>query len=214
MKFFDPKKKENENPVSNNPPSASPSASPQSAPTIIQPRPVIPPPEATPTVSIPAPAPPKPAEKPPQPAAAVTEPKLAPAANRISQTIFGPSVAIKGEVHADETIIVDGTIEGTLETTRDIFVGAEGKVHADIRATNIIISGKVKGDVTATTKVELAPYGTLEGNIHAPRLTVSETSLFRGRINMSAPESKAAHKPDKEKKPSEQQEIEPSEKVT
>ena len=74
-----------------------------------------------------------------------------------------------------------------METTKDVFVGPEGMVRANIRAANIVISGKVHGDIVATNKVDLAPSAQLQGNIHAPKLAIAESALFKGSIDMSAP---------------------------
>ena len=183
MKFFDPKKKETNVGPSTAPDPPQPAVPVPPTPPRPAPAPVEP---AAPTVSIPIPASPKPPEKPMQPA--LIEPKPASNLQRMSQTIFGPSVVVKGEISADETIIVDGTVEGSIETSRDVFIGSDGKVQANIRAANIIVSGKVRGDITATNKVEIAPYGTLEGDIRTPKLTISETSRFRGKVTMHSPE--------------------------
>ncbi len=99
---------------------------------------------------------------------------------------------IKGDVLSEEDILVHGFVEGTIETSGDVIVGPEGKVFANIRATNVTISGKVVGNVSASSKVNIAPTGLLQGNIRAPRLSIAEAALFRGSIDMR-PEQPAAH---------------------
>jgi cytoskeletal protein CcmA (bactofilin family) len=71
-------------------------------------------------------------------------------------------------------------------------VGPEGKVFANIKAGNVTISGKVIGNVTASGKVNLAPAGLLQGNIHAPKLAIAESALFRGSIDMRPQEHPAS----------------------
>lgn len=204
MKFFDPKKKENH--VG----SATPSTPQPSEPA----RPPLPPPPAQPVSSTPVREQPVPAV--PTISMPIPQPKAAPEAKpvleqkpevkpvaaavtspRMSQTILGASLMIKGTVTADENIIVDGAVDGTIETTRDVIVGPQGNVRAGIRAANVIISGRVIGDVTATSKVDLAGSGVLQGNIRAPRLSVAESSLFRGRIDMTPSESSSSTEKEK-----------------
>jgi len=229
MKFFDPKKKEQNS--STFPPSTpAPDAQPVSAsrPTRTTPTPIPHPPapapvevttqvqaDTAPTVMIPVPQA-VPPEAPPaattdlEPTAASTPesayaaspaPVSAPAAvplpepppqkpslvtQRVlpQQTVIGATVMIKGDLTANESIVVDGFVEGSIETTGDVHVGMHGKVYATVRADNIKVSGKVVGNITASNKIELESTAVLEGNIRAPRLSISESALFRGSIDM------------------------------
>lgn len=106
-----------------------------------------------------------------------------------TQTLLGSSLTIKGDIRSEENITIHGTVEGTIETTHDIVVGQEGKVRAAIRASNVVISGTVIGNVTATNKVDLTSSAQLQGNIRAPKLSIAESALFKGSIDMSAPDA-------------------------
>jgi cytoskeletal protein CcmA (bactofilin family) len=108
---------------------------------------------------------------------------------RTSQTLVGRSLNVKGDITAEENITIEGIVEGTIETTRDVIIAADGRVRADIRATTVVISGRVKGNVFATNKVDLTASGQLEGNIQSPKLAIAESAMFKGSIDMSAPPS-------------------------
>ena len=56
---------------------------------------------------------------------------------------------------------------------------------AEVAAATVAIAGHVVGNVRAAERVELLPSGTLEGNIHAPRIVIGEGARFTGRIDMS-----------------------------
>jgi cytoskeletal protein CcmA (bactofilin family) len=96
---------------------------------------------------------------------------------------------IRGDIQAEDSITIEGVVEGTIVSARDVLVGPQGRLRASVRAANVRISGRVVGDVTATNKVELAAGGQLQGNIRSPKLSIAETALFKGNIDMSAPES-------------------------
>jgi cytoskeletal protein CcmA (bactofilin family) len=154
-------------------------------------------PAPVPVTPVPAPPPP------PKPAVGQqlesTKPNMM--TQKLSQTIIGSSMRIKGEVIADENVMIEGVVEGSIESTKEVRVAPEGRVRANIRATNVMISGKVKGDVSATNKVDLERGGQLEGNIHAPKLAIAESALFRGSIDMSSPgPSPSATRYEKERK--------------
>jgi len=205
MKFFDPKKKEqnSSSPTPSVPAAVPPSpmvqpAPPSPVPVTHPPVPAAPaapappavsaPDDSAPTVMIPVLGiqPPEPAplvpEPPPPPKPVLVTQRLLPQDS--GQTVFGPTVMVKGDVTANESILVEGFIEGSIETTGDVNVEIGGKVYATIRAENIKISGRVVGNITASNKVEIQPSGLLEGNIRAPRLSISESALFRGSIDM------------------------------
>lgn len=151
--------------------------------------------------------PPVPAPMPPsqqtRPAAPPAEPKSStlptsapstPAVSSASHTVLGTSFIIKGEIVAEENITIAGTVEGTIESSRDVIIAPEGRIKANIRGQNITISGKVRGDVAATQKVDLTSTGQLEGNIQSPKLAIAESALFKGSIDMSAPAPKGQTK--------------------
>ena len=109
------------------------------------------------------------------------------------QTVIGETLTIKGDLRAEESIVIHGVVDGSIETNQDVIVGPGGMVRASIRATNITIAGKVNGNMTATNKVDLNPSAQLQGNIRSPKLAIAETALFKGSIDMSAPDS-GSHK--------------------
>lgn len=141
----------------------------------------------------PAPVPPQQQVRPAAPPDAKPAPPAtsAPAsAASTSHTVLGTSFVIKGEISAEENITIAGTVEGTIESSRDVIIAPEGRIKANIRGQNITIAGKVRGDVAATQKVDLTSTGQLEGNIQSPKLAIAESALFKGSIDMSAPAPK------------------------
>ena len=116
-------------------------------------------------------------------------------------SVLPPSLKFKGELSADEDLLIQGTIEGTIHHTQRVTVCEEGKVKANIRAQVIKVEGQVEGDLHADRSVFLAESGNLRGNIHAPSVCLVEGSHFNGAIDMESkkgaqqaprPESKAA----------------------
>src|ERR1019366_1973402 len=52
---------------------------------------------------------------------------------------IGPSMTIKGEIRAREELLVDGEVEGTLESQSLLTVGPNGKVLGKINAREVAI---------------------------------------------------------------------------
>ena len=100
-------------------------------------------------------------------------------------SFIGSRIRIQGELLGDEDVLVEGRVEGRVEVSKDFRVGLSGVVLAEVAAGTVAIAGHVVGNVRAAERVELLPTGTLEGDIHAPRIVIGEGARFTGRIDMS-----------------------------
>ncbi len=109
------------------------------------------------------------------------------------KTFIGKGVVIKGELISDEDMIIEGKVEGRIETKKTLIVGKNGNIEAEIKANEVRIMGKVTGDVHTTTRIEIVPSGVLFGNIFSPRVAISEGAIFKGNIDMQRLE-KETHK--------------------
>ena len=100
-------------------------------------------------------------------------------------SLIGSRIRIQGELLGDEDVLVEGRVEGRVDVSKAFRVGSGGVVVAEVAAATVAIAGHVVGNVRAAERVELLPTGTLEGNIHAPRIVIGEGARFTGRIDMS-----------------------------
>ena len=136
-------------------------------------------------VRSPAPAPIA-AAAPPAPAAAMDRPKQ-------SATI-GPSMTIKGEIRAREELLVDGEVEGLLESQSLLTVGTNGKVRGNIKAREVAIFGSVHGNVEVTEKLAIREQGSLIGDIKCAGISIDDGAYFKGSIDIVRPEPKITTK--------------------
>jgi cytoskeletal protein CcmA (bactofilin family) len=109
------------------------------------------------------------------------------ASERVS--VLGPTLHFKGELHADEELLIKGRIEGSITHSQRITVCAEGTVSANVRAQMIVVEGTVTGDLQAEKSVMVRETAQLRGNITAPCVSIVEGAHFTGGIDM---EKKAA----------------------
>ena len=121
----------------------------------------------------------------------------APAArSAASQTAaIGPSMSVKGEIRAREELLVDGDVEGLLESQSLLTVGPNGKVRANIKAREVVIFGSVRGDVEVTEKIAIREQGSLIGNIKSAGISIDDGAYFKGSIDIIRPEPKVTSKP-------------------
>jgi len=110
------------------------------------------------------------------------DPKALEAAPRAS--VLGPTLKFRGELSAQEDLIVQGSVEGSITHTQSLTVGTDGTMKGDIRARVIVIDGKVEGDMYATESVNIRATAKVKGNVFAPRVGISEGAFFQGQIEM------------------------------
>ena len=122
----------------------------------------------------------------------VTVPKIEPPAPTASDvrkrkvSVIGPTLKFKGELSANEDLIIEGEIEGTIaHQDKNLTVGREGRVRADINARTVEIFGSVEGDIRGDDVVKLAKTADVKGNVFCSRIVMEDGAKFSGSIDMS-----------------------------
>ena len=101
------------------------------------------------------------------------------------QTVLGQTVVLRGELSANEDLLIEGQFEGTisLEDHR-LTVGADGQVKAEIRARQVVILGSVSGNVAAREKAEIRRSGHVVGDLKVGAVAIEEGAYFKGSIDI------------------------------
>lgn len=111
--------------------------------------------------------------------------------DREKVSVIGETLHFKGELTAGEDLVIEGTVEGTINQGKCcLTLKPKGRLIANVNATKIFIEGKVKGDLHATVSVKVRKGGEVEGNIVAPTVSLEEGATFNGNIEMRAPKDK------------------------
>ncbi len=100
-------------------------------------------------------------------------------------SVLGSTLVFKGELSADEEILIEGTVEGTIaHHTKNVIVGKQGRVSALIHAHSVTIHGKVEGDIHGDALVALINGCEVTGQIFCPRIIMEDGARFNGTIQM------------------------------
>lgn len=103
---------------------------------------------------------------------------------------IGPSVSVKGEISGDEDILIEGSVEGSINLKKNaVTVAKSGRVKANITGVVIHVEGEVVGDLHGTEKVIVHASGKVVGNISAPRISLEEGGKVKGMIDTEGAES-------------------------
>lgn len=111
---------------------------------------------------------------------------------RDKMSVLGPTLVFKGELSADEDLMLKGRVEGSINHTASLRIGGEGSVKGDIKAQYINVEGKVEGDMHGSGSVTVKESANVKGNIYAPAVSLIEGAHFNGTIDMDSVEKKAA----------------------
>lgn len=106
-----------------------------------------------------------------------------------AETIIGPSVKVEGNFVGSGNVIVEGVVNGSIKTTKDLRIGDRAKVKADIDAANVTISGEVHGNVRSGGRLELAQSARVFGNVETGSLSVASGAVLNGKCTMVRQES-------------------------
>ena len=97
---------------------------------------------------------------------------------------LGPDVHIEGKLRFENSVLIEGTFNGEIESEGSLIIGENADVDAQITTKTIAIKGKVKGSIHASERVELQGHGQLQGDIVTPSLQMDETVFFQGSCSM------------------------------
>jgi cytoskeletal protein CcmA (bactofilin family) len=99
--------------------------------------------------------------------------------------VLSSGVSIKGSVKFSSELVIDGEVEGTIDSGGRLTVGKNAHITGEIRTGSVVVYGTVDGNVTAVERCELHSGCTLRGDIEAPRLVVDEEATFLGSAKIA-----------------------------
>src|SRR5262249_13399434 len=106
---------------------------------------------------------------------------------------IGPSIRIRGDITAQEPLTIAGHVVGHIDVSGYRLVVTEAAhVKADIVAHTLVIGGFVTGRVSAEGRVVVQPTATVEGEMTAPTLSVSDGAQLQAKFQIVGKRAGAA----------------------
>ena len=100
-------------------------------------------------------------------------------------TIVGKGSSITGDMKVQNSLRIDGQVNGHVSSTDTVIIGRDGGVVGNVKAKHVLLAGKVNGNISTTGKVFLETTASISGDITAVQLVVDEGAVFDGKCKMS-----------------------------
>ncbi len=100
------------------------------------------------------------------------------------ETVIGPNIKVKGNFNGEGNTVIEGSLEGSLKTNGDVYIGDNAKVLANIKSKTARVGGVVTGDIYASGHLEIVSSARISGNIECKTLSVESGSLLNGQCTM------------------------------
>lgn len=109
--------------------------------------------------------------------------------------VLGKTLLFRGELTAEEDVILQGRVEGSIRHARNLVIGTDGSVLGDVHASHLTVEGLVEGDLHCSEAVVVRSTAQVRGNIYAPRVGIMEGATFNGRVEMDPGAAREASPP-------------------
>ena len=113
--------------------------------------------------------------------------------NELVNTFIGEETTIKGTIHTQRSIRIEGNIEGEINSQGEIFVGQKSRISADIVGKSVVVAGEVKGNIEAINGLRVTSSGKVYGDISGDHLIIEEGAIYKGKVNMDIISAKSSY---------------------
>ena len=96
------------------------------------------------------------------------------------------AISLQGKTSIVADIRIDGKLNGTINSTAKVVIGAEGLVDGNITALQADITGKVFGNLNIKEILNLRENAMVVGDIIAERISMQPTAVFNGKCSMKS----------------------------
>lgn len=97
---------------------------------------------------------------------------------------IGKSTNIKGDVVSKADFRIDGRLEGSVETSGKIVIGASGVIVGKVICANADIEGRFQGELMVSDLLTLKKTAVIEGDVTVSKLSIEPGATFNATCMM------------------------------
>lgn len=102
-------------------------------------------------------------------------------------TVVGATMRINGSLISHDELLINGQVQGKIETQGRITIGPDSKVEATIKAKEVIVAGSITGNVDAGERLLLRAGANLVGDVKTAGIVIEDGAYFKGGIDIARP---------------------------
>jgi len=111
-----------------------------------------------------------------------------------AETIIGASIKVKGNFHGQGDIIIEGSLEGSLKTNANIYIGEKAKVIANVESKDLIVNGEIRGNVKIKNYLSLGSTARIFGDVQYSEISVAKGAVINGQLASINDDKKSENK--------------------
>ena len=102
----------------------------------------------------------------------------------VAYSAFAAGTAIKGNIHAEEDLRIDGKVEGIIECAGKVVTGPQADIKGEINCENADLMGKVNGTLVVKGTLSLKASVIFTGEVLVGSLEIEPGASFNGTCKM------------------------------
>lgn len=107
-----------------------------------------------------------------------------------AETVIGSSIKVKGNFQGKGDIVIEGSLEGSLKTEANIYIGDQAKIVANIESKDAIINGEVRGNIKAKNYLGIGGNAKIFGDIQYGEISIEKGAIINGQLSALTEEQK------------------------
>lgn len=90
---------------------------------------------------------------------------------------------IKGDIKADSNFLIDGKLNGSLDTLGKLVIGPTGRVEGDVKCSNADIEGEMIGNIIVDGLLNIKSTAKIQGSITTNQIGMEVGCEYSGVCN-------------------------------
>jgi cytoskeletal protein CcmA (bactofilin family) len=99
-------------------------------------------------------------------------------------SIIATGMKVTGDIDSSGVVKVEGRVEGSIRSARQVLVGRQGVVQGDIETREAIIGGTVEGTISGGERVEIQATAVVNGDVITRTIVIAEGGKINGSVKM------------------------------
>ena len=103
-------------------------------------------------------------------------------------TLIGEGCHINRDIKAKNSIRIDGTVEGNVESEQGLILGEKGVIKGDVKTQEVVVYGTINGNVSSKQLI-IKALGKIKGSIVTKNIQIDIGAIYNGYLSMSSDET-------------------------